>query len=137
NIQFLQNIGFQRYLNLFQTYIKTIKVFQKETTLNNALKHKANELNNKILNENQSFVKGIILEQQDKLLTPDCTQALIVKYNKSVQKIYQMSKTINQLKLKILTLTMKDQKSESNSKEQLDEIVEEVIKNAEIGLAIL
>ncbi|RIB04903.1 hypothetical protein C2G38_2221130 [Gigaspora rosea] len=66
NIQFLQNIVSQKYPTLFQMYAKTIKAFQKETILNNALK-------------------------QSKL----------------------------------------------NSKEQLDEIVTNVIKNAEIRLTIL
>ncbi|CAG8666736.1 17106_t:CDS:2, partial [Racocetra fulgida] len=87
----------------------------------------------------QLIVKGIILEPQGKLLTPDRIQALMIKYNESVQKSYRMSKTINQLKSKILTLTMKDQISESklDFKEQLDEIVTNTIKNAEIGSTVL
>ncbi|CAG8553674.1 22426_t:CDS:2, partial [Gigaspora rosea] len=56
NIQFLQNIVSQKYPTLFQMYAKTIKVFQKETTLNNALK-----------------------QPQGKLLKPDCIQALMTK----------------------------------------------------------
>ncbi|RIB12628.1 hypothetical protein C2G38_2200120 [Gigaspora rosea] len=68
NIQLLQNIVSRKYPTLFQIYANTIKAFQKESTLNKALKHKANELSDKILNEDQPIVKGIILEQQDQIL---------------------------------------------------------------------
>ncbi|KAF0520876.1 ATP dependent DNA helicase [Gigaspora margarita] len=50
-----------------------------------------------------------------------------------------MSKTINQLKSKISSLTLKDQifKSKLDSKEKLDKIIMEAIKNTEVGSTIL
>ncbi|CAG8808945.1 30401_t:CDS:2 [Gigaspora margarita] len=50
-----------------------------------------------------------------------------------------MSKTINQLKSKISSFTLKDQifKSKLDSKEKLDKIIIEAIKNTEVGSTIL
>ncbi|RIB09680.1 hypothetical protein C2G38_2044120 [Gigaspora rosea] len=54
----------QYYPNLFNSYNQTIKAFQKETRLENAMKRVAHELNNKIDENELPIINGILLEHQ-------------------------------------------------------------------------
>ncbi|CAG8780115.1 18383_t:CDS:2, partial [Gigaspora rosea] len=71
----------QYYPNLFNSYNQTIKAFQKETRLENAMKRVAHELNNKIDENELPIINGILLEHQGKCLALQETQALILTNN--------------------------------------------------------
>ncbi|CAG8730162.1 3456_t:CDS:1, partial [Gigaspora rosea] len=138
NVFFLQNAVTQYYPNIFDSYNQTIKAFQKEARLENNMKRVARDLDDKI-NENElPITNGILLERHGKYLTPQETQALIVKYNELIKTNYNLNRQIRQLQQKITDLSNDDEKfdSEANS-DQLLEIIEENINKAKLGSAIL
>ncbi|CAG8653933.1 16532_t:CDS:2, partial [Dentiscutata heterogama] len=137
NVLFLQNIVTRHYPHIFDQYNKTIKAFQKETKLENTVKRVARELDNKMDENELQITNRILLERQGKYLTPQETQALIVKYNELVQKNYILNRKIHRLQQKITELTNDNEQfdTEKNSSKLL-EIIEENINKVKLGSTI-
>ncbi|CAG8760110.1 35196_t:CDS:1, partial [Racocetra persica] len=138
NILFLQNIVTRHFSHIFDQYNQTIKAFQKETRLENTMKHVAHELNNKIGENELPITNGILLERHSKYSTPQETQALMVKYNELVQKNYTLNRKIQRLQQKITELTHDNEQFDTEENfNKLLEVIDENINKAKLGSTIL
>ncbi|CAB5395930.1 unnamed protein product [Rhizophagus irregularis] len=94
----------------------------KEETLVRSLKRKSSELEQ--LNEKDSIVHGIKLEESGKILSPKFTQALMVMHEKYKSTYYNANRNIKWLKTKIDQL--QNENSDFNNKIDLNEKSERI-----------
>ncbi|CAG8812265.1 19721_t:CDS:2, partial [Gigaspora margarita] len=97
--------------NLFEIDKKLTNVLYKETLLKNNLGHLSLTLKDKIKNHDQKILNNIILNSNEKHLSPQETQALIVDYNNIKNKLTNAKRTIKWLNQKIIELSNSQNKS--------------------------
>ncbi|UZN99576.1 uncharacterized protein OCT59_000843 [Rhizophagus irregularis] len=112
----------------------------KEETLVRSLKRKSSELEQ--LNEKDSIVHGIKLEESGKILSPKFTQALMVMHEKYKSTYYNANRNIKRLKTKIDQL--QNENSDFNNKidlneksERIKEAVDNILNEKKLGSTIL
>ncbi|PKK61666.1 hypothetical protein RhiirC2_718260 [Rhizophagus irregularis] len=112
----------------------------KEETLVHSLKRKSSELEQ--LNEKDSIVHGIKLEESGKILSPKFTQALMVMHEKYKSTYYNANRNIKRLKTKIDQL--QNENSDFNNKidlneksERIKEAVDNILNEKKLGSTIL
>ncbi|CAG8587857.1 3310_t:CDS:2, partial [Dentiscutata heterogama] len=88
NIKYLQTIVHKKYPNLFSDFNKIIHTFKKENTMIRALERKSREIEYDLKHKPNQPHNGIIPNLQEKILSPKITQALWIKHNEALAKLY-------------------------------------------------
>ncbi|CAG8769323.1 11150_t:CDS:10 [Gigaspora margarita] len=95
NIQYIQSLVLQQYLNLFEIDKKLTNVLHKKTLLKNNLDRLSLTLKDKIKNHDQKILNNIILNSNRKHLSPQETQALMPCINCKNAKLSTRSWCLN------------------------------------------